>query len=103
MRSPVYEWLADQRHPGIDIMTLGCFTEHQTSVSLIRIAPGAHLDTRKPAAPQIRYVLDGTVSCDGLDYPPGSCFWLPAGSPSHPMGSLTGAELYAVSLPRYAP
>jgi len=103
MRSGSYEWLADQRHPGIDVKTLGCFTEHQTSVSLIRIAPGAHLDTKKLTAPQIRYVLSGTVACDGREYPPGSCFWIPAGASSHLLSSLTGAELYAVSLPRYAP
>jgi hypothetical protein len=103
MRSGSYEWLADQRHPGIDVKTLGCFTEHQTSVSLIRISAGAHLDTKRLAAPQIRYVLSGIVSCDGQEYPPGSCFWFPAGSSSHPLGSITGAELYAVSLPRYAP
>lgn len=102
MRSGSYEWLADQRHPGIDVKPLGCFTEHQTSVSLIRIPPGAHVDGRKLAAPQIRYVLSGTVSFAEMRYPPGSCLWIPAGVASQPMGSIAGAELYAVSLPRYA-
>lgn len=103
MRSGSYEWVADSRHPGIDVRPLGCFTEHQTAVTLIRIAPGAHVDGKKLTAPQIRYVLTGTIACGGLEYPPGSCLWLPAGSAPQPLSSLTGAELYAVSLPRYAP
>jgi hypothetical protein len=103
MRSAAYEWLADPRHPGIDVKPLASLTEHQTAVTLIRIAPGAHVDGKKPAAPQIRYVLSGTVTCDGLPYPPGSCFWLPARVQPHLMSSMTGAELWAVSLPRYAP
>ncbi len=103
MRSQVYEWVADQRHPGIDVKPLGCFTEHQTSVTLVRIAPGAHVDGRKLAAPQIRYVLSGTVSHGGTQYPPGSCLWLPVGAPTQPLSSITGAELYTISLPRYAP
>lgn len=109
MRSASYEWLADQRHPGIDVKPLGCFTEHQTTVTLVRIAPGAHTDGRKLTAPQVRYVLSGTVLLSGTavlgerQYPPGSCFWMPAGGPSQPLASLTGAELFAVSLPRYAP
>jgi hypothetical protein len=103
MRSESYEWLADARHPGIDVKRLGCFTEHQTSVSLIRIAPGAHLAEKKLAAPQIRYVLSGTVTAAEKEYPPGSCLWMPAAVPAPPLGSLTGAELYAVGLPRYAP
>ncbi len=103
MRSQSYEWVADPRHPGIDVRPLGCFTEHQTAITLIRISPGAHTDGRKLAAPQIRYVLSGTVVCGEKPYPPGSCLWLPAGAPSPPLGSITGAELYSVSLPRYAP
>jgi hypothetical protein len=103
MRSAAYEWLADPRHPGIDVKSLGSFTEQQTAVTLIRIAPGAHVDGKKPAAPQIRYVLSGTVEYDGRPYPPGSCFWLPARVPPQLLSSMTGAELWAVSLPRYAP
>jgi hypothetical protein len=103
MRSGSFEWLADQRHPGIDVKPLGCFTEHQTSISLIRIAPGAHVDGKRLAAPQIRYVLSGTVTQDGLEFPPGSCLWMPAGAAVQPVASDTGAELYCVSLPRYAP
>jgi hypothetical protein len=103
MRSGSFEWLADSRHPGIDVKTLGCFTEHLTSVSLIRIAPGAHVDAKKLAAPQLRYVLSGTLISGDGEYPPGSCLWIPAGAPSNPLSSITGAELYSVSLPRYAP
>jgi quercetin dioxygenase-like cupin family protein len=103
MRSAAYEWLADPRHPGIDVKPLASLTEHQTAVALIRIAPGAHVDGKKPAAPQIRYVLSGTVEHDGRPYPPGSCFWLPARVPPPVLSSMTGAELWAVSLPRYAP
>jgi quercetin dioxygenase-like cupin family protein len=103
MRSGSFEWLADQRHPGIDVKPLGCFSEQQTAVTLIRIAPGAHVDGKKLAAPQLRYVLTGTVSLGEALYPPGSCFWIPAGTAAHALGSLTGAELFAVSLPRYAP
>ena len=103
MRSPAYEWLADARHPGIDVKPLGCFSEHQTSVTLIRIAPGAHIDGRKLAAPQLRYVLSGVVSYGEREYPPGSCLWVPAGAAAHPLSTITGAELYSVSLPRYAP
>ena len=103
MRSGSFEWLADQRHPGIDVKALGCFSEQQTAVTLIRIAPGAHVDGKKLAAPQLRYVLSGTVSLGETAYPPGSCFWIPAGTAAHVLASLTGAELFAVSLPRYAP
>jgi len=103
MRSGSFEWLADQRHPGIDVKPLGCFSEQQTAVTLIRIAPGAHVDGKKLAAPQLRYVLSGTVSLGEAPYPPGSCFWIPAGTPAPALGSITGAELFAVSLPRYAP
>jgi hypothetical protein len=103
MRSLSYEWLADARHPGIDVRPLGCFTEHRTAVTLIRIAPGAHLLDKRLAAPQLRYVLSGTVAWGEKEYPPGSCLWIPAGVAAPPVGSITGAELFAVSLPRYAP
>jgi hypothetical protein len=48
-------------------------------------------------------VLSGAVSLGEAAYPPGSCFWIPAGTPAHALASITGAELFAVSLPRYAP
>lgn len=103
MRSGSYEWLAHPRHPGIDVSPLGCFTEHLTAVTLIRVAPGAHLIDKKLSAPQLRYVLTGTVTCGEKEYPPGSCLWVPAGVPAPPLASITGAELFTVSLPRYAP
>lgn len=102
MKSPRYEWLTDPRGHGVEVKTLGSFTEHQTTVALLRLAAGARLDGEKLAAPQLRYVLSGTIEYGEQAYPAGSCFWLPAGARLLPLDSAAGAELYAVTIPRYA-
>lgn len=102
MKSAHYAWLPDPRRRGVEVKTLGSFTEYQTTVALLRLAPGSRLDGEKLTAPQLRYVLSGTVEYSGQAYPAGSCFWVPAGTPSPPLDSSAGAELYAVTIPRYA-
>jgi hypothetical protein len=102
MKSAHYEWLPDPGRRGVQVKTLGSFTEYQTTVALLRLAAGSRLDGQTLAAPQLRYVLSGAVEYGGQVYQPGSCFWLPAGASSLPLDSTAGAELYAVTIPRYA-
>ncbi len=102
MKSSHYKWLPDPRRRGVEVKTLGTFTKYQTTVALLRLVPGSRLDGEDLAAPQLRYVLTGTVQYGGQAYPAGSCFWVPAGAPSLPLDSTVGAELYAVTIPRYA-
>lgn len=102
MKSACYEWLTDPRCRGVEVKTLGSFTEQQTTVALLRLSAGARLGGEKLAAPQLRYVLSGSVGYGAQAYPAGSCFWVPAGAPLLPLDSAAGAELYAVTLPRYA-
>jgi ChrR-like protein with cupin domain len=102
MKSSHYEWLPDPRGRGVEVKALGSFTEYQTTVALLRLAAGSRLDSEKLAVPQLRYVLSGTIEYGGQAYPAGSCFWVPAGAPSAPLDSTAGAELYTVTIPRYA-
>jgi hypothetical protein len=102
MKSSHYEWLPDPGRHGVEFKALGSFTEYQTTVALLRLAPRSRLDSEKLTAPQLRYVLSGTVEYGRQVYPAGSCFWVPARTPSLPLGSTAGAELYAVTIPRYA-
>lgn len=102
MKSGACAWRPEPRQPGVKVKTLGSFTEYQTTVALLRIAAGSRVDGGKLAAPQLRYVLSGAVEYDGLPYPAGSCFWAPAGAPLFPMAAATDAELYVVTIPRYA-
>jgi len=73
------------------------------SFSRDTVADGFYSPRHRHCWDQLRFVLSGTVEYDGRPYPPGSCFWLPARVPPLPLSSRTGAELWAVSLPRYAP
>jgi hypothetical protein len=102
MKSSHYEWLPDPGHPGVEVKALGSFTEYQTTVALVRLTAGSRLDGENLSAPQLRYVLSGAVERGGQVYPAGSCFWVPGGALSLPLDSTTGAELYAVTIPRYA-
>lgn len=102
MKSLHYEWLPDPGRRGVEVKTLGSFTEYQTTVALMRLAAGSRLDGENVAAPQLRYVLTGAVERGGQVYPAGSCFWVPAGALSLPLDSTAGAELFAVTIPRYA-
>lgn len=101
MKSTTFNWLPDAEAPGVEVKRLGAFTEYQTAVELRRLGPGSMLGPRTLAAPEICYVLDGSLDFAGREYPTGSCLYLPASVPVDRIESRSGAEVFVIVLPMF--
>lgn len=101
MKPGAFTWLPDPEYPGLEVKRLGAFTEYQTAVALRRMAPGTTIPAEKLAAPEIRYVLEGSLTFGGREYPAGSCLYIPAGVASEKVESRSGVELFVITLPMF--
>jgi hypothetical protein len=102
MRSQGFRWRADPRRPGVEIKSLGTFTEYGTSVALWRLAPGATLASEVLDAPELRCVLSGETTYAGKALGHLGCYYIPEGLRTEPISSAPGAELLVFTLPMYA-
>lgn len=101
MKPEAFRWLPDAGRPGVASKKLGAFTEYQTAIALRRLSPGTIIPPETLMAPEIRYVLDGSVAFGGRDYPAGSCLYIPAGMPTDRLESPVGAQMLAILLPMF--
>jgi hypothetical protein len=97
-----YEWIKDAAQPGIARKLLGSFTENSMQVGFIRIDPGATLTVGKHTAPELLFVMKGSVSHDGKAQVVYTAFALDAGEGPVQIKGIEQAELYNVRLPTFA-
>ena len=96
-----FVWLADPKQQGVSRKWLGTFTERRLQVSYVRVEAGATLRVEKYPAPQILFVVKGTLSFQGKRYGLHTAFGLEAGEAAEFLGA-EATELMYLHLPIFA-
>jgi ChrR-like protein with cupin domain len=99
MEPSTFGWRAHPTQAGLEIKHLGTFGEDQTGVSFLRFSRGTDVESERVGAPELRYVVSGSLSYAGRDFPRGSYFSLPADTPTQRETSAEGCEMLVISLP----
>lgn len=99
MDPSIFGWRAHSSEEDLDVKHLGIFGEDQTGLWFLRFKAGGSVRSERLAAPEIRYVTNGSVTYDGVEFGPGSYFYIPAGSPTKAAESADGCDLLVISLP----
>ncbi len=96
-----YEWVDDVESPGISHKRFGTFTENKFTVGFVRVNPGATFKVGKHTAPQILFVISGSVSVNGKTHGPETGFALDENEGPVEFKGVEPAELYFVQLPTF--
>jgi len=102
MRPEAFHWTSVPARAGVEIKHLGSFTEFGTTVSLLRLAPGAVIPEEVLAAPELRCVLRGDTVYDGKELDTNGCYYIPENIRTKPIKSVHGAEILVIAIPMYA-
>jgi len=102
MRPEAFRWTSVPARSGVEIKHLGSFTEFGTTVSLLRLAPGAVIPEEVLAAPELRCVLRGDTVYDGKELDTNGCYYIPENIRTKPIKSVHGAEILVIAIPMYA-
>lgn len=96
-----YEWMQDQANPGVAHRRLGSFTENNLTVGFIRLDPGATVSINQHTAPQLLFVVTGSVMVDGRTYGPETGFALDENEGPVQFKGVEQTELYFAQLPTF--
>jgi hypothetical protein len=102
MRPEAFQWTSVPARSGVEIKHLGSFTEFGTTVSLLRLAPGAVIPEEVLVAPELRCVLRGDTVYDGKELDTNGCYYIPENIRTKPIKSVHGAEILVIAIPMYA-
>ena len=94
-----FDWLQHPSLTGIELKTLGRFTEFGTAIGFLRVAPGSTLVAEAQPDATIHYLLEGSVTHSGKAWPEGTFFSTGPGLPRESMNSPSGATFLSITLP----
>ncbi len=86
--------------PGVYHKWLGTFTEGGARVGFVRLERGASYRGGLHYAPELLFVVSGSVECSGRRYPAQTAFGFEAGEGPIPITAAEASELYCVQLPK---
>lgn len=98
MNPSCFAWVADG--DGLLHKWLGAFTEGGARVGFVRLERGATYRAGLHYAPELLFVVSGTVDCAGRKYPAHTAFGLDAGEGPIALTGAEASELYCVQLPK---
>lgn len=93
-----FAWLEDRQNPGVEHKLLGTFTERRTTISFIRLQPGAAVHVGGCAGPDLLFVTKGSVECRGTKCPLHSAISFEALEAQTPLTALEGCEIFRMQL-----
>ena len=96
-----YEWVKDEANSGVAYKRLGSFTENCVSVGFIRLDRGATVSIGKHTAPQLLFVVTGSVSVDVHTHGPETGFALDEKEGPAQFKGVDEAQLYFAQLPTF--
>jgi len=93
-----YNWRPDIRHPGVERKALATFTERGTTISFLRLQPGAALNVGGCAGPDLLFVSKGSVECGGQVCPLHTAIGFEAQEQAVPVKALETSEIFRMQL-----
>src|SRR3954453_4419232 len=97
MGAGAYQWVPDRARPDVDTKHLGTFTELRTGIEFLRLNAGAAIEAGQQGDLELRFLLEGSASYAGEEWPAGTYFCLPAGGPVEPLRSVPGGTFFVIS------
>jgi quercetin dioxygenase-like cupin family protein len=97
-----FQWQETVQMPGIRNRHLGTFTELRTSISMLKIEPGASIQETTQDEAEVRYLTSGSFEYDGKTWGPNTYIYLPPGARSGSLVSPQGATFFCITLPMIA-
>ena len=96
-----YEWVQDKANSGVAYKHLGSFTENNFTIEFIRLDRGATVTIGKHTAPQVLFVITGSVAVDGHTHGPETGFALDENEGPVKFKGVEQTDLYYVKLPTF--
>lgn len=93
-----FNWVDDKQRSGVARKMLGVFTEQQTTISMIRLQPGATVDIGGSTGPDLLFVYKGSVECQGKPCPLHSAIGLEPMETKAPVKALEASEVFRMQL-----
>jgi len=102
MDPAAFQWVRDEHQSGVSKKVIGVFTERQVMISCIRIEPGAKFQLSRYPAPQVLFVVDGSVSHQGKLHAQHTAFGIETGEGPHAFSGVEPNQLLLVQLPIFS-
>jgi hypothetical protein len=105
IRPHACRWTPDRLISGVENKHLGTFGEWRTGVSLMRVAPGAHLPEYVSEDAEIRFLLEGSITHAGKTWRGGQTrdrgthMYIPHDGVVQEIATTDGALLFRILLP----
>jgi hypothetical protein len=93
-----FSWIADKRNPGVEHKLLGVFTERRTTISFLRLQPGATVEVGGSAGPDLIFVSKGAIECRGQNCPLHTAVSFEAQEGPVPIKGLEATEIFRMQL-----
>lgn len=97
-----FEWTELSQSPGVAQKLVGVFTENDLRVSFVKITPGVSFSVLERGAPQLIFVLSGSVLFDGTAYGQYTAFGIEDEDCPCEFGAETESVVYFVQLPVFS-
>lgn len=93
-----FDWIEDRQNPGVAHKLLGTFTERRTTISFMRLDPGATVNVGGCVGPDLLFVSKGAIECGGTACPLHSAIGFEALEGPVPIKSLESTEIFRMQL-----
>jgi hypothetical protein len=98
-----YEWVPDPTQPGVAVKAVGAFTEANTQIGFVRIDKSATFNAGLRKRVEILFLLKGSVTCGGKQYPEHTTFGFEGTEGKTPITASEPSELVYVVAPDVNP
>jgi hypothetical protein len=96
-----FDWVEQPEKKGVSLKNLGTFTERESSIGFIKLAPGAEYTAGGVGVADLFYVVRGTLAHDGRAYGPETGIGLEAGEDPTSFSAVEEVELLHIRGPRF--
>jgi len=97
-----YRFWPDRNRPGVEVKHLGSFSEARTTVMFQRILPGGKMPSGVQEDAELRYLIEGSFSYEGVSREPGTYMFIRNGAKVDSLASSEGATFFTIALPMLA-
>jgi hypothetical protein len=96
-----FSWVGDANMPGVERKWIGKFTERNTRIGFIRVDAGATLTAGQHDAPEVLFLVSGSVHCQDRTYAKHSAFGFEPGEGEVPIAAKEVSEICSIQFPKF--
>jgi redox-sensitive bicupin YhaK (pirin superfamily) len=96
-----FGWVPDPGTPGTEWKQLGVFSERFTKIAFARLETGAHIQLGSEPSNEIAFVVEGTISVDGVKHETLTAFGTAAEDKRETLTAGEATTLFYIKMPTF--